>query len=72
MTPLQVHYHPELFPTQHGVYVGVSDEVLLATASERLAQGPYVEVRAGFESKTLRTKGAESTNEPPCPTIGWT
>ena len=35
-----------------------------ATASEGLAQGPYV-ARAGFEPKTLRTKGDESTNEPP-------
>ena len=25
--------------------------------------------RAGFEPTTLRTKGDESTNEPPCPTM---
>src|SRR6218665_1331470 len=37
---------------------------LLATASEGLAQGPYVAARAGFEPTTLRTKGVESTNEP--------
>ena len=42
-------------------------EALQATASERLAQGPYVAARAGFEPTTLRTKGGESTNEPPCP-----
>src|SRR6218665_375930 len=35
--------------------------------SEELAQGPYAVARAGFEPGTLRTKGAESTNEPPCP-----
>ena len=40
----------------------------LATASEGLAQGPYVAARAGFELATLRTKGDESTNEPPHPT----
>jgi len=40
-----------------------------ATASERLAQGLYKAVSAGFEPATLRTKGAESTNEPPCPRI---
>ena len=39
-----------------------------ATASEGLAQGPYVAARAEFEPTTLRTKGTESTNEPPCPT----
>ena len=38
-----------------------------ATASEGLAQGPYMAFRAGFESATLRTKGVESTNEPPLP-----
>ena len=33
-----------------------------ATASEGLAQGPYVAARAGFEPTTLQTKGDESTN----------
>src|SRR6218665_2370937 len=36
-----------------------------STASEGLAQGPYVTARAGFEPRTLRTKFVESTNEPP-------
>ena len=40
-----------------------------ATASEGLAQGPYVAARAGFELTTLRMKGDKSTNEPSCPTI---
>ena|SRR6218665_3342546 len=35
--------------------------------SEGLVQGPYVAARAGFEPTTLRTKGAESTNEPHAP-----
>jgi len=39
-----------------------------ATASEGLAQGPHVAARAGFLPATLRTKGVESTNEPPRPT----
>jgi len=39
-----------------------------ATASEGLAQGPYVAARAGSEPTTLRMKGPESTNEPPRPT----
>jgi len=46
-----------------------------ATASEGLAQSPYVMAGAGFEPATLRTKGVESTNEgdestndPPRPT----
>ena len=40
-----------------------------ATVSEGLAQGPYVAARAGFEPEILRTKGDESTNESPRPTI---
>src|SRR6218665_155453 len=36
-----------------------------ATASEGLSQGPYVAAGAGFQPATLRTKGDESTNEPP-------
>ena len=36
-----------------------------ATASERLAQGPYVSAKAGFGTATLRPRDAESTNEPP-------
>ena len=39
-----------------------------ATLSEGLAQGAYVVAKAGFETSTLRTKGVESTNEPPHPT----
>ena len=41
-------------------------------ASDGLAQGPYVAARAGFEPTTLRTKGDESTNEPPRPTTSVT
>jgi len=40
-------------------------EASQATVSEGLAQGHYVTARAGFETATLRTKGDESTNEPP-------
>jgi len=35
-----------------------------AIVSEGLAQGPFMTARAGFKPATLRTKGAESTNEP--------
>ena len=41
-----------------------------ATASEGLAQGPYVATvaaKAEFEPKIPRTKGDESNNEPPRP-----
>jgi len=34
------------------------------TASEGLAQGPYVAATAGFKHTTLRMKGDESTKEP--------
>jgi len=39
-------------------------EVPQATASEGLAQCPYVAAGAGFDPVTFRTNGAESTNEP--------
>jgi len=39
-----------------------------ATASEGLAQGPYMEARALFEPATPRTKDVQSTTEPPHPT----
>ena len=38
--------------------------VRISRQSEGLAQGPYMAARAGFEPKTLWTKGIESTNEP--------
>ena len=38
------------------------------TVSEGLVQVPYVAARAGFKPATFRTKGVESTNEPPRPT----
>jgi len=43
-------------------------EMPQATASEGLAQGPFVVAKAEFEPTTLQTKGDEPTNEPPRPT----
>jgi|SRR6218665_328370 len=40
-------------------------EATHATVSEGLAQGPYMAARAGFDPRTLRTKGDEFTNDPP-------
>ena len=37
------------------------------TVSEGLVQGPYVAAKAGVKPMTLRTKGVDSTNEPPTP-----
>jgi len=42
-----------------------------ATASEGLAQGPYLVARAGFEPAALRTKSVKSTNEKPSHTFAW-
>ena len=36
--------------------------------SERLAQGPYVAARVGFEPTTLRSAAIDSTNDPLRPT----
>src|SRR6218665_3393026 len=43
-------------------------EATQVTASEELAQGPYVAARAGFEPTTLWSKGFDSTKAPPRPT----
>jgi len=44
-----------------------------ATASERLAQGPYVAAREssreGFEPATLRTKAASQQHQPSRPSL---
>src|SRR6218665_1006073 len=45
-----------------------SNYTLQATASEGLAQGPYVADVAEFKPKTLGLKGIDSTNAPPRPT----
>src|SRR6218665_2334528 len=42
-------------------------EALQAIASERLAQGPYVAARVGFEPATLLTPDAEHITKPPRP-----
>ena len=42
-------------------------EVPQVTASEGLAQDPYVAARAGFEPSTLWSKGDESNKEAPRP-----
>jgi len=46
----------------------IQTEAPQATASEGLAQGPYMAARAGFEHLILRTTGVKSTNAPPRPT----
>ena len=58
----------EAFPTT--LYRSLHAEALHATVSEGLAQSAYVAARAGFEPTTLRSKGIESTNEPPHLTNG--
>jgi len=45
-------------------------EALQAPVSEELSQGPYVVARAGFKPTTLQSKGIDSTNAPPRPTMG--
>ena len=60
-----VHYYSEAIPTQHGhcrSFTSVARRrETPTTASEGLAQGPYVAARSGFEPTTLRTKGIDST-----------
>src|SRR6218665_516002 len=53
LAPLQVHHYSKAFPT-----VGISTPK--ASASEGLAQGPYV---------AARVRPSEPTIEPPCPTM---
>ena len=47
---------------------GADAIVMQSIVGEELAQGLYIAARVGFEPATLRMKGDESTNEPPCPT----
>src|SRR6218665_1188074 len=63
-----MNYYSAALPTQHGTVSEFHVEAPQATASAGLAQGPYVAVRAGFESMIFRAKGVESTNEPSRPT----
>src|SRR6218665_716453 len=56
-------------PQQLTLCRSLNSEALQATVSKRLAQGPYVAARAGFEPTTVRSKGIDSTNAPPRPTI---
>ena len=70
MAPLRVHHYSVALPTT--TIDTVSEfhaEAPQVTASEGLAQGPNVAAGARFEPTTLRTKGVESTAEPPRFTI---
>src|SRR6218665_2699508 len=53
----------------HAEVTGNCKKKLQATVTEGLAQGPYVAASMGFEPTTLRSKGIDSTNAPPRPTI---
>ena len=55
------------FQLQHRYCVGVNTPKRLRhLVSEKLAQGPYMAARVGFEPTTLRTEGTESHH---CPLI---
>src|SRR6218665_1833345 len=57
IAPLQVHCYSEALPTTALTLRWIKHaEALQASASEGLAQGPYV---AGFEPASLRTEGTE-------------
>ena|SRR6218665_3679839 len=61
---LQVHYYSEVLLLHRTNTVSeFHAEAPQATASQGLAQGPYVAARARFEPTTFRMKGDESTNE---------
>src|SRR6218665_2239102 len=49
-----------LRPQQLTLCRSLHAEALQTTASEGLAQGPYVAARAGFEPATIRSKGTDS------------
>ena len=62
ITLLQVHYHSGALPTTALIlYRSYHAEALQATASEGLAQGPYLAARVEFEPATLQVQGTEST-----------
>jgi len=53
IAPFQVHYYSEAL-LQLTLCRSLHAEALQATASEGLAQGPYVAAKAGFEPTTLK------------------
>ena len=70
MAPLQVYYYSAALPNTALILCRSEHaKALQATASEGLAQGPYVAAREGFEPATFRTKGTAPTTKPPCPTL---
>ena len=68
-TPLLLRGAPKTARILCRSFMQFHAEAPQATASEGFAQGPYMVARARFEPTTPQMKGAESTNEPPCPTI---
>jgi len=68
--PLQVHFYSEALPTTARILCqSFTAEAQQTTASEGLAQGPYMAARVGFEPMTLRTKFIKSANEPSRSTV---
>jgi len=68
IAPLQVHCYSEALLTKASILCwSQHTEVLQATVSEGLAQGPYVAARVLFEPVTFWMQGTEPTTEPPCP-----
>src|SRR6218665_397896 len=59
---------PRLSRLQHGYCIGVSRRSAQATAGKGLAQGFYVEARAGVEPTTFRLRVIDLTKAPPRPT----
>src|SRR6218665_2313979 len=69
VAPLQANYYSEALQTQYTDVLEFDAEAPQATASEGLAQGPYVAAKTGLKHTTFQTKGVQSNNEPPCLTI---
>src|SRR6218665_1135279 len=47
------------------LHVAQMQVALQSIVGEELAQGPNLAAKVGFQPATIRTKGDESTNEPP-------
>jgi len=66
IVPFLVHNYSEALPTQHGYCVGVSRWSATGNSERRTCSRPVWRLE---RDSTFRTKGDESTNEPPRPTI---
>ena len=69
IAPVQVRYYFEALPTQHWYCARVLRRSATGNYELRTCPRSYVATKTGFEPTTFWSKGFDSTNAPPCPTL---